>query len=54
MKAKQIDGGYDFFRCPEDGIAPKALALSIPRRGSNEPARPEQSRCPFTPFKRPV
>jgi hypothetical protein len=27
-EAEQINGGYDFFRCPNDGITPKALALS--------------------------
>jgi len=27
MKAEQIHGGYDFFHCSNDGIAPKALAL---------------------------
>jgi hypothetical protein len=25
MKAEQIHGGYDFFRCPKDDIASKAL-----------------------------
>jgi hypothetical protein len=30
MKAEQINGGYNFFRCPHDGIAPKAQALAIP------------------------
>jgi hypothetical protein len=25
MKAEQIDGDYDFFRCPKDSIASKAL-----------------------------
>jgi hypothetical protein len=40
-KAEQINGGYDFFRCPKDGIAPKALTLS----GSplNKPSLPEHA-----------
>jgi hypothetical protein len=27
-KAEQFNGGYDFFRCPNEGIASKALAIS--------------------------
>jgi hypothetical protein len=38
-KAEQINGGYDFFRCPNDGIAPKALAISD--SPLNQPTIPE-------------